>query len=280
MRDFYQELLSLAPVLGFDPTLVQQGSEAWHRMRAGVVTASKAEFLLQPDRMPAFPECEVEIKKGEKRGENHVTYLGKSFTGTKEQCKEFVRSQMPKIKPEGKQGYLAELVAQVCTGLIPDEINAKALVWGKEHEEHARDAYSAKTFEIVRDVPLIYKNDSMRFGCSPDGLCSNYGLELKCPWVSKTYIEFICADKIKPEYIKQCQFSMWITDLDRWDFANFDPRMRAKKLHIETIERDEKLMSLFDEAGAEFIADMDAMLSKMGVEFGAQWRENECNKQI
>ena len=170
-----------------------------------------------------------------------------------------------------RQGYLAELVAQVCTGMIPEEVNAKALNWGKDNERDAKEAYSAETFNIVQDIPLIYKDNLLRFGCSPDGLLRDRGLELKCPWASRTYIEFVCADKIKPEYYKQCQFSMWVTDLEQWDFANFDPRMRTRKLHVITIERDDKMMRQFDACGAEFLADMDIMLEQLGVAFGDQW---------
>jgi hypothetical protein len=227
MRDFYAELAALEGVLGFNPSLVEQGSEQWHRMRSGVVTASKAECLL--------------AKPGTAK----------------------------------RSAYMAELVAQVCTGLLPDEINAKSLRWGKDHEEDARDAYSAATFEIVGELPFIYKDNTMRFGLSPDGICSKYGLELKCPWASRTFIEFVAADKIKPEYEKQCQFSMWGSDLDRWDFANYDPRMHnCKKLHYVTIERDEKIMLEFDEKGATFVEDMDEMLNNMGVKFGQQWELN------
>ena len=223
MKDFIKELAAFDGVLGFAPQDVQQGSREWHMMRAGVITASRADCLL-------------------------------AAKGT--------------LK---RDGYLAELVGQVCTGQVPDDIPAKALMWGREHELAAKGAYSAARLEIVKDIPFIYKDRAMRFGCSPDGLLSDRGLELKCPWSTRTYIEFACSDKIKPEYIKQCQFSMWMSGLDQWDFANFDPRMQSKKLHLVTIERDEKMMKLLDEAGAEFIEDMDAMLNKLGFSFGEQW---------
>ena len=171
-----------------------------------------------------------------------------------------------------RDGYMAELVGQICTGLVPDEITAKALNWGKEHEEAARMAYSAATFETVEDLTFIYKDKSMRAGCSPDGMCDGYGLELKSPWASRTFIEFACAGKIKPEYMKQCQFSMWVSDLDRWDFANFDPRMaNSKKLHFVTIDRDEKMIGDIESAYTSFCADMDEMLDLLGVRFGAHW---------
>lgn len=171
-----------------------------------------------------------------------------------------------------RDGYMAELVAQICTGLIPEEINSKALSWGKENEQAARDAYSASTFELVGDIPFIYKDNSMRFGCSPDGMCATHGLELKCPWSTRTYIEFVCAGKIKPEYVKQCQFSMWVTGLDRWDFANFDPRMKSNKLRIVSIERDQKMIERLDDVVNEFTEDMDLMLNTLGVAFGQQWK--------
>ena len=171
-----------------------------------------------------------------------------------------------------RDGYMAELVSEVATRLTGSEITAKALAWGKRYEDEARQVYEMLTFEHVKEVPFIYKDDSMRFGCSPDGLCSTYGLEIKCPYSTKTFIEFVCADKIKKEYFLQCQFSMWITGLDKWDFCNYDPRMFKGKLHCVTIERDDKIMSQLDEASEKFVSDMDAMLSKLDdVKFGDQW---------
>lgn len=171
-----------------------------------------------------------------------------------------------------REGYMAELVAQVCTGLLPDEINAKALAWGKDNEDDAREAYSAATFEVISEVPFIYKDNNLRAGCSPDGLCSNHGLELKVPFASRTFVEFACADKIKPEYIKQCQFSMWVTELERWDFANFDPRMsNCKRLHHVQIYRDDKMIQQIQDAYDLFVDDMDSMLAKLGVKFGDHW---------
>lgn len=172
-----------------------------------------------------------------------------------------------------RDGYMAELVGQICTGLLPDQIKAAALEWGNEHEDAARFAYSADSFEVVKTIPFIYKDSSKRFGCSPDGLCKAHGLELKCPVSSRVFIEFACAEKVKPEYVKQAQFSMWVSGLERWDFANFDPRMkRSRKLHRVSFDRDEKMMKAFDESAKSFCSDMDEMLDKLGVKFGDQWK--------
>lgn len=172
--------------------------------------------------------------------------------------------------------YMAELVAEVATGMSA-EINAKQLAWGHEHEHAARSAYEFATGNVIQQVGLIYKDETRRTGCSPDGLIKNVpkGLELKCPYSSKTHVGFVASAKIKPEYIKQCQFGMWVTGLPAWDFASYDPRMRNKMLHYVTIVRDDEMMRLFDSAVPDFISDMDKMLSSLGVEWGSQWMSLE-----
>jgi len=168
--------------------------------------------------------------------------------------------------------YMNELVGQVCTGRMPEEVSAKPLAWGKENEASARSAYEFETSSEIKEVPFIYGDMFMRYGCSPDGILATKGLELKCPYATKTHIEFICNQKIKSEYIKQCQLAMMITGAEAWEFASYDPRMSKSLLHTVTIGRDEKMISLFQEAIAGFVYDMDKMLAMIGIRFGDQWK--------
>ena len=227
MRDFIKEMELHSETLGFDLSKVEQGSSEWHRSRAGVVSASKAYYLLMK-------------------------------SGTK-----------------GRQTYLNELVAAICTGLLPDEITAKPLQWGKDNEQDAQDAYSAKTFETVYGIGFIYQDGSMRAGCSPDGLIvgQEKGLELKCPWSTAVWVAFAAFGEIKKEEIIQCQFSMMITGYKSWGFSKFDPRnVNCKKLHVVEIERDEKMIEQLRDGLDLFIKDMDVMLKNLGLEFGQQWQ--------
>ena len=120
---------------------------------------------------------------------------------------------------------------------------------------------------------FIYRDKEKRFGISPDGLITGtkIGLELKCPLTSKVFVEFATCDKIKKEYIEQCQYSMWVTGYEGWYFANYDPRITTKKLHYVLIERDQAFMDKYDEAEINFIRDMDSMLGKLDLKFGQQW---------
>lgn len=213
-------------ILGFDIRTVEQGTDLWQRCRAGVVTASKAHYLL----------------------------MGR--------------------KTLGRASYLDSLVSQVATGLIPDEIKAKPLQWGKDHEDTAREAYSAATFEIIEEEAFIYQDERMRAGISPDGLIAgkNKGLELKCPFSSSVWCAFAGRGEIKKEEIAQVQFSLMITGFESWAFAKFDPRnVNCKKLHFVEIKRDEDMIEKLNGGLSDFIEDMDSALNKLGLSWGDQW---------
>mgnify|MGYP003673278021 FL=1 len=96
-------------------------------------------------------------------------------------------------------------------------------------------------------------------------------MELKCPFTTKVFVEFAACDKIKKEYVEQCQYSMWVTGYEAWYFANYDPRIKTKNLHWVLIERDQEYMDKYDRAFANFKKDMDLMLSKLDMSFGMQW---------
>jgi predicted phage-related endonuclease len=224
--------LACSKRLGFDLSMTEQGSKDWQRSRAGVVTASKAYFLL----------------------------MGRNTAG--------------------RQSYMSELVAQVATGLLPEEISAKPLAWGKYHEDAARDAYSAKTFERIEETAFIYQDQAMRAGISPDGLIlgQNKGVELKCPWSSAVWVNFAGFGIIKKEEIAQVQFSLLVTGFKTWSFCKYDPRnINCKKLHVVDMERDEQMIEQMRQGLIEFIEDMDQALQELGLQFGQQWDiENDC----
>ena len=242
-KQHINDLEALGHVFGFNPSMIEQTSPEWHLLRLGVFTASKAE-------------CLISKKRGSKGAEYGVDFLAATSKDSK------------------RNTYMLELVSEIATARLPEEISAKPLAWGRDNESVAREAYEAATFTTFKEVPFIYLNNQMRAGISPDGLNDDDlgGLELKCPWSSKVFIEFLADEVIKPEYRHQCQFSMWVSGREYWDFANFDPRMvNTKKLHYKRVDRCEAAMQIFDEAFSSFVKDMDCMLERIGAEYGQQW---------
>lgn len=185
-----------------------------------------------------------------------------------------------KTDSETRRSYMAELVAQVCTGIF-EEINAKQMDWGKTYEDAARSCYEFTTGETVEQATFVFKDDTFREGCSPDFLiyAANKGGEIKCPFKTENYIKFITEETVKPVWKWQNQFSMRTLEADLWDFGQYDPRMKAKMIHFITVERDLKMQATLEDAVPQFRADMDKMLAKIGVEFGSQWANLDQRKQ-
>ena len=267
------EVNSITGVNTFD---IEQGSEEWRKHRAGVITASNAHLVIMDDKRPAFPEgVIIEVVK---RGVNRIKRNGLEFEGTKADCIDWYRDQLPSEMPDGKKGYMNELIGQVCTGLAPESVSFKQAEWGHMNEELARDAYEARNFSIVGQAGLIYKDDSMRCAISPDGLIMDErrGLEIKSPYTTQVHVDTLLNTKIKPEYYVQCQYSMWVTGWSFWDFCSYDNRMRgnaSNRIHVIPIKRDEDYMKIFDERVPAFIRKMDEALEVLGFEFGDQWKE-------
>lgn len=148
---------------GIDVRAVEQGDDAWHKLRLGVITASEVHNVIAKPRS------------------------GKKW-------------------PDMKMSYFHTLLAEVCTGVAP-EVNAKALARGKQYENDARTLFKFTSGVNVTESPIIYRDESMRTACSPDGLCSDgNGLELKCPFTSRDFMKFRLGgfEAIKSAYMAQC----------------------------------------------------------------------------
>lgn len=263
-------------ITGVNTFNLEQGTDEWRQSRAGVITASNAELVLMADKLAPMPDS-IQIEPADKRGVNRVVIDGKEFFGTKADCTKLVRESLPPVIPDMKDGYLDKLIGEVCTGEVPESIPFKQAEWGHMNEELARDAYEARNFTIITQAGLIYKDDSLRCAISPDGLDmdANRGLEIKSPFTTQVHIATLRKGTIKPEYLTQCQFSMWVTGWDEWDFCSYDNRMRGKpenRLHTILQKRDNEFMDRFEEQVPVFIKRMDEALEQLGFSFGQQWQ--------
>lgn len=177
-----------------------------------------------------------------------------------------------KSTSETRFTYLAELVAQVCTG-ASEEINSKHMDWGRQHEAASRAYYEFSTSHVIVELPFIYKNDTFRIGCSPDGYVTNQrGLEIKCPYNTGNFVKFLLEDDIKSEWDWQANFAMWVLDATEWDFSMYDRRMKKQPMKTITIQRDDKKIKVLEDAIPQLIHDMDDALKKIGIPFGEQWK--------
>ena len=99
-----------------------------------------------------------------------------------------------------RKTYMNKLIGEVCTG-YSEELNARALEWGRTNEEAAISAYEFASGNKVEKFAFAYKDESKRAGASPDFkiVGKNAGGENKCPITPKVHIDFLLDSIIKNE---------------------------------------------------------------------------------
>ena len=117
---------------------IEQGTPDWHRARAGVITASRASEFSSEAKLAPMPDDVTYEKAGKVHCYSGGDLKGK-FEGTnKSDLQNSIRSLLPPVYGDMRQGYMAELVAQIATGLIPEQMSFKQCEWGHDHEDQAR----------------------------------------------------------------------------------------------------------------------------------------------
>ena len=178
-----------------------------------------------------------------------------------------------KVGSAGRETYMASLISQICTCTLPDELPFKQLEHGKLYEPAARDALSvALGFINIKELPFIYKDDSLRVGISPDGVSDSTVFEIKAPYNGENFFKFACFDSNKSSWRWQSQFQIYATQAERHIFAQYEPRAAlCNNLHFVETELNEADQKAIDDSVQQFVFDLDKALARMGVEFGDHW---------
>jgi len=108
----------------------------------------------------------------------------------------------------------------------PSMGSGKAADRGTELEPHARRWYEAVRGVDVRETGFIYRDESRSSGASPDGVCSDRCIEIKCLMRTGMIGALRYIDKHgKPPttYAAQIQMQLWVMQLDVCDFILYSP---------------------------------------------------------
>lgn len=166
----------------------------------------------------------------------------------------FTASEIYKLMGKSRSGsplsktaetFVYEKAAEMMTGLQKETFGA-ALDWGKEYEPVAFERFKNISFEQVE----YYGGETHVFipfgdysGYSPDGLGSDFIVEIKCPFNSGIHLKnfriehAISLKEIHPEYYWQMQLGMIATANERGYFVSYDPRFpEHKQMHVAEIE--------------------------------------------
>lgn len=142
-----------------------------------------------------------------------------------------------------RKNYKAQLISEILTGNVQDSYVSYAMEYGKETESMARSAYEAWKECLVQEVGFVIHEKYDYLGCSPDGLCNNRGIEIKC-FNTANHIDAIERSmkkgyNIKSKYYTQIQVGMMCTGLMEWDFVSYDCRLpEGLQLYVQTVPYD------------------------------------------
>lgn len=134
-----------------------------------------------------------------------------------------------------RKAYMLDLIAEKLTGETTSFTTTGWIERGNELEPEAADLYAFTTGRECIEKGFLL-DDSKAFGCSPDRIVGDGGLEIKCPKPA-THVEYLLAGKVPTKYLPQIQGCMLVTGANWWDFMSYCPGIKPL---IVRVERDEK----------------------------------------
>jgi hypothetical protein len=158
-----------------------------------------------------------------------------------------------------RQDYLYELAGERIVGRQEPGYTNHHMARGLALEAEGR-----ALFELVHDVELkqvglVYRDESRRVLCSPDGLLDDAGFEQKNPML-KTHVKYLLGGTLPSDYFQQVHGSMWVCGFDRWFFMSNYPGMPPLILEVHC---DEKWIVKLDAVMKEFLDELDNVYAEL-----------------
>lgn len=194
----------------------EQGSQEWHRARAGCITASM------------FKVARERYKSGPKQGQFTEKALNYAFR---------VAAERYAGEPLGED-FMVE---------------TWQMRRGHELEPEARSEHQVQSGLIVERAGFVTSDDGW-FGASADGLIGDDGgSEYKC-LVSPEAMRSVLIDQDLAEYIDQIQGCLWLTNRQWWHFGLYCPALRVIDRHFywREVRRDDVYIAALQKDLIEF----------------------------
>lgn len=206
-------------------TDIEQGSDEWHDLRRGIVTASTVGRLITVRKLGAIdfgcPACDAAAHDPcrSKRSDSTIKTLHPERA---EHARRQPSSTIIEAASNDESRSLTMLLAsERITGWTWPTFTSDDMWRGVESEPIARDLYS-QHYAPATEVGFMVTDESRyRLGYSPDGLVGDDGLiEIKAPR-PKTHLATVLADRPPIEYMAQLQCGLLVSGRKWIDYVSY-----------------------------------------------------------
>lgn len=164
------------------------------------------------------------------------------------------------LPSKSAQKYMYTLAVERITGKKEDSFTSGAMQRGIDMETEARQLYEMLHNATAEEVGFCFKDEAMRFGCSPDALIGkDEGLEIKSPSAS-VHCEYLLKDKLPSTYFQQVQGSLFVTGLKGWNFMSYFPAVRPLMVKVQP---DKVFIAKLDVELYRFCEELDKVVIKV-----------------
>lgn len=240
---------------------LEQGTEAWHDARRGMVTASVVGKLLtfeSPNAMTVdCPKCKAGA------GTNCISLARKvptpisTFHPERTAVAATLPPELAVANNDTSRAITATLTAERVTGFTEDTPMSRDMYRGVWAEPLARDLYSGYYEQAVEVGFMVREEDGWTLGYSPDGLVGDDGLiEIKAPR-SKTQLLTAIADEVPAHYMAQCQAGLLVSDRKWLDFVSYVGGMH---IYVKRVTPDPQWFAAIEQACRTFEANAAALV--------------------
>lgn len=234
----------------------QQGSDAWHKARAGVITASMfCEVRKRVNGLNDQQQAYVNAILGGASEDQAMQEAKYKAPPRAEVVKKALSGEKVGDFTDAAKDYAFRLAIERISGQPLDEggFSTYAMRRGQELEPEARDMHSFEYGVAVMPAGFVATQD-YKFGASADGLIgAEGGSEYKC-LIDPGRIRDVLISNDISEFKDQVQGGMWITGRQWWHFCLYCPALASvgRALTVFKVERDDDYIEALEADLLEF----------------------------
>jgi len=162
---------------------------------------------------------------------------------------------------KARQEHAERLAAERVAGKNTEQFVSWQMREGIEKEPEARKRYGFEQDQAVAQCGFIVPHEGAQYGYSPDGICADRLIEIKCIQ-PLSYSRALESAKLPADYMLQIQFGMWITGMEACDFIWYATDGDQRPIY-RLYTADSELHSQFAEHVPAFIAEVDAQEARL-----------------